>query len=185
MDFSGNKENGTRISYLSLFLCTFLIAALGVLLFGKDTIESAGLLDRNSLQNWMPDTGETHELLFYVLKERVWVIPLLFLFATTHLAKMSGGAFVLWYGVSIGLVTGISLLRFGISGLLLVLAAGIPHYLLYVPVFVLVLKLNRRQRMVCRKFFIQLFLFEGMVLGGCLLESYINPIVLKKIITLF
>lgn len=182
MDLRVNREKGTGLSYLSLFLIVFFLVLLGSILFGEEYIKYSKVLDKNSLQIWKLEGGESKALLLYVLKERLWVIPLMFLLATTYLAKMTGFVFVLWYGVSLGIVTGISLLRFGFVGIFLVLMAGMPHYLLYIPIFIFVLRMNGRQRVVCRKFYLQLFLLELMVLIGCILESYVNPILLKKII---
>lgn len=185
MEFRVKKEKGTGISYLSLFLVSFFLSALGIILCGKEIIECSKVLDKNTLEVWNSEMGGTKELFFYIWKERIWVIPFLFLLATTYLAKVSGYVLILGYGVGFGIVTGIALLRYGIFGILLVTAAGMPHYLIYISVLIFAINVNRRQRTVNKKFYIQLLVLEALVLVGCLLESYINPVVLKKFINIF
>jgi len=62
------------------------------------------------------------------------------------------------------------------------LGASVPHYLFYVWAFVFSLKLLRERRVANRKFAVQLVILEVIVILGCVSETMIAPVLMKKII---
>ena len=92
---------------------------------------------------------------------------------------------VLWYGISSGLFLAIVLMRYGVKGLLLLVAGMFPHYLIYVPALILVFHLSREKRTVSSKYILQLLVISSVVIIGCILECYVNPEIVEKILKKF
>lgn len=180
-----NHLKRTEVSHLSLFCGVFIVSSLAVLLVGKDEIVQSGMMDRNALRLFrLPDIDKM-ELLFYILRERCFVLPLLFIMSTTYLGKGAGYACCAWYGVGIGAITGTAILRYGVGGMFLVLVSAFPQYLFYVPAFIICIGITKTQRKPNKRMVIQLFLIELLIIVGSLTECYINPTLIEKIIKLF
>ncbi len=174
-----------EISYLTVFVVTAVIVIIMVLFQKSELLLHSQFLNKSTLSLIQYQESNSKSLFLYVFKERFWVIPLLFLLSTTYLSKATGYGLVLWYATGIGAVAGVAILRYGLVGLIFIACAGIPQYLVYVPAFIVALGLTRRRRIAEKSFFGQLFLLEVVVIIGCILESYVNPQLLEKIIYLF
>lgn len=92
----------------------------------------------------------------------------------------------LWYGVCAGAVLSGAVLLYGISGLLLFLAAILPHYAFYVLIFLQLITKYEAKRGLKRGQALQLsdeigFLLVTalLFLTGVLLEAYLSPIILR------
>lgn len=166
----------------TIFLATLFISVLGLLFGGRETVQTSSLLDSQTLMNMELNNLKNSALLIYVIRERWWPIPLLFMMSTTYLGKAVRYLLTAWYGMGIGVVLGILLLRYGLKGILLMIGTAVPHYILYVAAFVLSLKMLGERRVLNRKFVMQLIVMETIVLLGCVSEAIIAPLILKKII---
>ena len=129
-------------------------------------------------------SGESPSL-FFVLQQRLAAILCLFALSTTALGNLYVYMNVLWYGISSGLFLAIVLMRYGVRGLLLLAAGMFPHYLIYVPALILVFHLSREKRTVNSKYILQLIVVSSVVVIGCILECYVNPEVVAKILKKF
>ena len=129
-------------------------------------------------------TGDAAGILF-ILKERLAIIYSMFLLATTSLGNIYVHLSVLWYGISSGLFLTIVLMRYGIRGILLLIAGMFPHYLIYVPAIILTLHISKDKRTINSKFVGQLLVITVVVIIGCILECYVNPAVVAKILKKF
>lgn len=174
-----------KLSFLPLFIISIAVAAIPVLTSGSGLLLQTEVLDENLLHMMKYQSEDSKMLFLYVLKERSLVIPALFLLSTTYLGAIAAYGAIIWYGTGIGMVLGIAMLRYGFRGILLVLVAGIPQYLLYIPAFIITLRLCLEQRQPSKKFFEQLFILELVVIIGCALESYVNLMLIEKFINLF
>lgn len=174
-----------NIPFLPLFAASAIIVMFVMLFQKSELLLHSEVFDENALSLIKYQAGNNRSLFLYVLKERIWVIPFLFLCSTTYLATAAVYGVIIRYGAGVGAVLGMGMLRYGVRGLLLVLAAGFPQYLLYVPVMMIALQLSRQQRTPDRKFFTQLFILEAVVIMGCFLESYVNLMLVEKIIKIF
>ncbi len=170
------------ISEKTIFIATFFISVFGILLWGKESVMTSSLLDTHTLLNIEMKNPKMRDLLLYVVRERWWPIPLLFMMSTTYLGKSVRYLMTAWYGMGIGVVFGILLLRYALKGILLMIGAAIPHYLLYIASFLLSLKMLEERRVVNRKFVVQLIMLEAIVLLGCVCEATVTPILVKKLI---
>lgn len=170
---------------MPMFVISAAVVWIFILTQGSDLLLQTEVLGESTLELMKYQAQDCRSLFLYVLKERCLIIPLLFLLSTTYLAMFAVYGVVLWYGAAAGAVLGVAMLRYGIRGILLVLAAGLPQYLLYVPAIVVALRLSMEQRQPTRKFFLQFFILELVVIIGCVLESYVNLMLVEKIIKIF
>ena len=94
--------------------------------------------------------------------------------------------FVAWSGFAYGYFCVISISAFGAKGLLLCLVALFPQFLAYVPAYLGLVQLSerRREHVGWRKTAAVVFLFVILIVG-ILLESYINPLILQKLLKIF
>lgn len=179
-----NHLKRTEVSHLSLFCGVFLLSSLSIILFGKDEILQSEVLDRNTLRLFRLQEMDRIGMLIYVLRERCFVLPLLFLLTTTYLGKWAGYVYCIWYGAGIGTIMGTVLLRYGLCGVFLGLGSAFPQYLFYVPAFMITIGITKTQRKPERRLVIQLLLMELLVIAGCMSECYINPPLMEKLIKL-
>lgn len=180
-----NHLKRTEVSHLSLFCGVFVLSSLGILLMGKEAVLQSVVFDSNTLRLFRLQGSDRMEMLIYILRERLFILPLIFLLATTYLGKWAGYGYCIWYGTGIGAIIGTSLLRYGLGGVFLVLGSAFPQYLFYVPAFVISIRITKTQRRPEKRLFIQLLLMELLVIAGCLTECYINPTLMEKFIKLF
>lgn len=173
-----------EISYWSIFCATVLVSGMGILLFGKKAILYSHVLDLNDAVVINLQAGNKVALLAYVIRERWWPVPLLFLAYTTYLGKAIGYLLTAWYGMGIGIILGAMLLHHGLTGILFILVIAFPHYLFYVVAFMMGIKINHGLKAKGRKQLLLFMVTEGVVLLGCLTEAYLNSALLKKILLL-
>lgn len=171
-----------RYSLKTIFAATLLVCMFGMLFWGKESVMTSSLLDVRSMMNMDVKSSGNIALSIYIIRERWWPIPLLFIAATTYLGKTVRYLLTAWYGVSIGVVLGTLLLRYGLKGILLMMGAAMPHYLVYVVAFVLSVRLVEERRTINQKWIVQLIVMESIVILGCVCEATITPFLIKKLI---
>lgn len=138
----------------------------------------------------------------YVLKKRLAVVWLAAILSTTFAGIVTTYLFVLWMGVCGGVVAAVSIMRYGIKGFLLLAGGMMPHFLCYIPAFLMLAdwcfqictKLyypvrdyteiqdrGRKRLGILRNF----LLLHGVVITGAILESYVNPYVMTELLKIF
>ena len=144
-------------------------------------------------------TVDGNALFWYVMEMRLKTSLGLVIFATTYLGLAVVGCSALYYGASAGMFLAAAVMRYGIKGILLVITAILPQYILYIPAYFFLLLWCRQ---ICRLIYfekaarlgnkqviliklLQLLGIIAMIIAGCSLESYINPMILKKILKNF
>ena len=136
---------------------------------------------------------ESKALFIYILFKRLKEIGLMVLLATTFAGIVCMYGYIGVLGAGTGVLLAISCLRYGVKGLMLVMAASFPQALLYLPVFLYIFHLCY---LLCVKLYfphkdywknnssMKVFLFKNVmyilialvvVIIGILLESYVNP----------
>lgn len=163
-----------------LFLC-FLIgivagtAAANVLYpqMKEQAVYFTGLLEKN-----MYFTGaEQRELFWWILRQRsvellfMWLVSLT-VFAVPCYYMMTAG-----FGFSAGVILTVFTCQKGVLGILWYLASLFPHFLIYIPVWCVLARWagerSKKPRVLALG---ALFL---LILTGALMESIINPLLLK------
>ncbi len=182
--FQINKWNRKENSLTALFFCSLAISMIFVVIKREELLSHTDILSMEMLSMVRCD-GVNSSLFLSVLKERIGIIPILFLVSTTYLASIFVHGVVMFYGFSVGTLFAIAMLRYKIGGVLFLLLCAIPQYILYLPAFFIALRLTMEERVPDRKFFLQLCILEGMIFVGCFLESYVNLFFVEKIIHFF
>lgn len=184
-----------RVSFGMIFLVGF-VAGMIVMNFGKSILlENTGLLDENMLKQMVSAFPEGNALFAFVLRKRISVALVMILLATTYLGVVLCVVYDLWLGFSAGIFLTASVLRYGFKGLFLVAAGILPQYLIYAPVlYILLVWCDRTCRMIYgrnRSFgeniktpdtvgrVLPLVVILAGLIGGCFLESYVNPGILQ------
>ena len=100
----------------------------------------------------------------------------------TKAGKVSAALFLVWTGISAGILISAAVLNLGIKGSILCLVGLFPQFLLYIPAYVVLLwycytvpqtHWNRQKT-----------IFVSLAMSvGILLEIYINPIIVKAFLS--
>lgn len=132
-------------------------------------------------------------IFIYVLMKRLKEVGVAVLISTTVAGLICLYGFTIMYGAGLGVLLAVSGFRYGLKGLMMILAASFPQVLVYVPVYLYIFHLCY---LLCVRLYFphkdywktsgspKFFLFKniisigialGVVIIGVLLESYVNP----------
>lgn len=196
--------SGQRIHLIYVFLFGFFLGVFLMNIWKSQLLTGTGFLDEEMLYQIKYTKIDCHVFFLYVLKKRLTLFLMLALLATTYLGvAVTYGAFV-WFGFSTGMFMAAVLIRYGLKGIMLIFAASMPQYLIYVPTFWFLLnwcysicqilyfpgKIYEESRYRGKKALFlskgfQLVLLLAVVIIGIVLESYVNPIVLSNLLKVF
>lgn len=181
-------KKGTYLFFIS-FLAGVLVANFMGIASGKDT----GAMGEYYMNRYLYTDIAGRELFVYLFYERVPRAFLLFLLSAGIGIWIIYG-YVLYLGLSIGMLSVISIISYGVKGVLLMWAFLFPQWILYIPVVFLWYGFLRERRKARREFAGEkkmgkraeylMFAAGGMMLliCGIFLESYVNPQILRSII---
>ena len=194
-----NQKELYRI-YMNLF-CVGLILGVFLLNVGRKIfLDYAGVLDEYTLYNMKNMVVDHNDLFWYVLQKRMLVVLFLLIVSTTYLGLVVCRGVIIWFGCSAGVFLAALAVRYGIKGVVLAIVSVFPHYLLYIPVFCVLLGW-------CEILFRAMNLHSGEIVWkdkktamakvgkifpmiiamavACLLESYVNPYLLLGFLKTF
>ena len=188
-----------KLPLLYLFLAGVLLGIVIVNTGREVLVDKAGLLGEESLYHMKYMTIDTKALFWHVTGTRLKSVAIMAVLATTYLGLVVICAEAVWYGIATGIFAAASVLQYGIKGVLLAVTGIFPHYILYVPVMLWFLAwceqmcrgiyfektafLRNRKEIVLQ--LLQLVVIVVVVIIGCVLESYVNPVLLKKFLKSF
>lgn len=178
------------------FLSLFLIGLFGGLIYGwlfaPDYIEKVGFLSDAFLLAYLKQDIEKNQLFSYLLKGRMISLVFIWLLGSSVLGNVLIFGALIWSGFSVGLYVMAGFFKRGISGLGFCVAAVFPQILFYLPAYGLVFMaaykiIGRRdvRKEGVIKYCIVLFASFLLLFLGILMESYVNPAILKKILKIF
>lgn len=184
------------------YFCVGFLAGFLVMNVGKSVlVDNTGFFDAYTLYRIRDMTVDQNALFYYVFRKRIMGILAMAVLSTTYLglAACLGGVF--WYGMSAGAFVTVLALRYGIKGVLLAIVCLLPQYLVYVPALLFFLKwAEELYRGIYSRsggafaaedkgFLVkkggQLIAVLGAFAIGCLLEAYINPLLLVGYLKIF
>ncbi len=193
------ERNSTYSFWFYLFLGSFLFGVL-VMNVGNETLLSeGGIFSRTSVGRLRYMEIDSGRFFRYVLEHRMGEGALLVLLSGTWLGVISVYACIVWQGVLAGMTITAAVIRYGIKGLLLLLGGLFPHQLLLIPAQVMLLgwcyencgkgHFSGKYTAPYHKNIRQHYLKQGIglivILIGCILESYVNPILLSDLVKIF
>ncbi len=145
---------------------------------------SGGAAESRSYVQQLSDTAvSSHALLWHVCCVRGGIGAALFVLAALTRGRCVHSCFVAWNGFAYGYFCVMVIAAFAAKGLLVCAAAVFPQLLAYVPYFLVLVEwsTHRRTREHLRDLFVGLLL-TLFLCAGILLESYINPSILQKLL---
>ena len=182
-----------------LFLIGFVIG-LSAAYFGRRIwFQTTGILDEDMLYRMKYMTVDSGVLFAYVLCKRCRNFFVLIIMATTYLGLVFCGGITVKYGFSIGFFISTAIYRYGIKGLLLGIVGAFPQYLCYVPAILLLIRW-------CEELHRSIYFYHNITgqgkkslpgrLGklalilmvlvlGCILECFVNPVLFKGFLQFF
>lgn len=190
-----------RLPFLTFFTAGIVAGILFINMGKSILLENTGLLDEYTLYEMKYMVVDSSALFYYVLKQRLGTALVLAVMSTTYLGLLVCSGFVLWYGVCTGAFLATAVIRYGIKGILLLLVGSFPQYFIYVPAVIALL-------FWCRMLYGKIYLDRtfttewsdsfglpkcvlkltgilGIVIVGCMLESYLNPALLQALLKNF
>ena len=182
-----NKKKYHQIFLIACFFCF----VLGILVANR--INPRIFHGFPSWNLYFSETFYQVELFYYISMKRIPIIIVLFMMLLfTNWGKIVGRLFLLWQGFSAGFLMATSVIVYGIKGILLIVVSAVPHYLVYIPLYITYLCiadfLGEDSKNSVRKMigiFSICFLLFCIYMLGIFLESYINPYILKNILDIF
>lgn len=196
---TGRKTGSRQISWLYLFLGGFVLGALIMNLWKTAFVRDMDILGTASLSRLKYMEVDNGALLGYVLKERLSVLAGLGLLSATGIGNIAVALYASWMGLTAGLFLSVSVIRYGLKGILLVIAGIMPQCLVLVPAYLMFMgwccsftfhhwnfgqTSNTGGRYYIKKA-AQLLVVIGVVIIGSIIESYVNPILLTSVLKIF
>ena len=168
--------------------------------FGRGIwFQTTGILDEDTLYRMKYMTVDSGVLFAYVLCKRCRNFFVLIIMATTYLGLVFCGGITVKYGFSIGFFISTAIYRYGVKGLLLGIVGAFPQYLCYVPAILLLIRW-------CEDLHRSIYFYHNItgqgkkslpgrlgrlalvfltLLLGCVLECFVNPVLLKGFLQFF
>ncbi len=198
------QQPADRSCYYLLYLFSLGLAA-GILIvnFMYDAWITGGtLLDADMLAGLRNSVQDGGGLFGYVVRHRLFAVCMLGLLSTTVIGIPFLYGYIGYLGLSAGCVLSVAIIRYGIRGLLLAAAGVLPQGLVIVPAYAALflwgIRVNRtlysknpyaeyygKSRQFYLKKGLQFAGIAAVVIIGCLLESYVNPKLLRLALQLF
>lgn len=178
-----------------LFTGGFIAGLILIYAGWERLVGGSAFLDLMSLQRIGTLEPDRMRLLLYCLKERFRPAVLLVLLAVAGAGSLAVCLYLVWSGFCAGVVLSVLSLRYGIRGVLLFAGGIFPQALFLVPAYLMLFRWcvisrrmgggggNYRSELLNRSG--KLLLALAFLAVGCVVESYLNPILLKWVFRLF
>ncbi len=143
--------------------------------------------------NKFPDTAFLNMDLFkHIIWERFRLFLIIWVFGFTFFEVVTNTLFVMYFGFSIGYLFSVGLITNGFKGYFFNLILLLPHYLIYIPIMLYLLKKSldfskkvygnksrlrgiKIHKQMLMEYILVLILCALFVIIGCFFEAYINP----------
>lgn len=186
-----------------VFLTGMCIGILAANLFCEDYSNRVMILSSYLLEKYPAMNIEGERLFQYCIQIRLMPVLYIGIFSLTMFGGIYLMGYLLWLGFAFGALLSVATIRFGLKGILLCVVGMLPQFIIYVPVTAASLyygnEIYRRLYVEYesdihsgrgkRSFFLRyalifMVLFIVSIIG-VILESYVNPLILKKFLKLF
>ncbi len=182
-------KKGTCYHLDMVFFVSFFLGILWANLLQENSRNRFFMLNEYYLQQFKYAKIDYNDLLLYVLENRlpIWILVLLLSFTAAGI--LTQVFFVGYYGVSFGFLCVIAITNFGWKGFLYMGGFLLPHYLFYLPCYLMFLKVFYRKKegisVEQKTLMLQIGMMILLLVIGILVESYVNPPMLLKMLKIF
>ncbi len=201
LHFRKKEWNWKKTAKVIIFLA-FMIGILLANFMGREKTAGAGILNDYFIEKFKYAGINRENLFFYIMGERMPIVILLLILSFSSFGIVIGMLNLGWLGFSVGFMFSAAVAKYGMGGILLIAGGMFPQYILYAVSYFgycsLSVFLGRGLHNVVPTGGVsreQMRMYSmGILVGGALLlifvtgiflESYLNPIILKKILKIF
>ena len=148
----------------------------------KKYVAEPGIFSEYFLDQFQTVKIEAGEYLWYLLRLRVLPFLALLALSMTKMRRVAAALFLLWTGMSAGILISTAVLSMGIRGSFLCIAGILPQFIFYIPAYLILLwycwsypksSWNRQKT---------LFILIALT-AGILLEIYVNPSIVRAFLS--
>ncbi len=180
--------------WILLFFIFFIIGVLYLHFMDGNHMMKESLINDQLVFKLQQIKIDRNAYFFFVLKERVFFMLVMLLIATTMIGKIAPECYLMWYGASLGMMLSSLTSQYGVKGLFFYLACAFPQYLLFIPVTFLFLGMcakvygnfYQKETQHFTKYdvtrWVVILVIEFLAI---IMEVYINPIIVSKVIMFF
>ena len=171
-----------RKQLLAFFMPGCLIGVLDLNLLAKKYVAEPGIFSEYFLDQFQTVKIVAEEYVWYLLRLRVLPFLVLLALSMTKMRRIGAVLFLVWTGMSAGILISTSVLSMGIRGSFLCIAGILPQFLLYIPAYLVLLwycwsypqtQWNRQKTV---------FVLTALAVG-ILLEIYVNPVLMRAFLS--
>lgn len=166
---------------LVLYMLGFLAGILYANIVSKQYVTVTGIFNEYFLNQYAQTEVVVEEYIWYIIQVRALPLILICLLGCTKLKKPTVLLCLLWTGFSTGMLAVSSVMHLGLKGILLCVVGMMPHFIFYILAYTVLLWFfynypNTKWNSGKTLFVILTFMI------GMILESYVNPILMKVFI---
>lgn len=178
-----------------VFFLVFLSGVICANILGVAAGRELGAMNEYFLNQYMYADIQGRELFLFLFYERVPVFFLLLFLSIGIYGTLVVEGYICYLGFSLGFLSVISIMNYGVKGVLLMMGFFLPQWIFYVPVIVIwqhALRLYKGTKRECSigvgggsvgmKYTFSFVIAVVFFVAGLLLESHVNPFFLKNII---
>ena len=168
----------TRKQLLLFFMPGFILGILYMNLFAKRYMAEVGIFSDYFLNQFGSVEIVIDEYIWYLLRLRVLPFLALLGVAFTKLRKAAAVLFMVWTGISSGILISSAVLELGIKGSFLCIVGILPQFIFYIPAYLVLI-------WYCcvypqNRWNYQKTVFAAVMMAvGLILEAYVNRILVK------
>lgn len=169
--------------FLALFFTGFLTGILIVNYIWGEQLSLIGTFTEVYLMRLKNETISFQQYIWYLIQVRGIFFLMLFLAMEIRIRKIVAAFFLLWTGMSGGILLSEAVAELGMKGSILCVAGLFPQFLFYVPAVLALLRFcwNYPQNQWNRQ---KTFFVCGLFLIGIFSESCLNPWLIQKIVNI-
>lgn len=162
----------------------FLLGIVVMQVWGKQMKDSAGLFSYEWLSKFLYIEIDCKSFFYYCLKERIIILLVFILIFISNWTIAINRIISFSLGGYVGAELSLASLALGIKGPLVFIGLIFPQGIVYTATFILYLLVCHRKR-EHKRIIVNIALIICLFTVGILLESYVNPIILHKILKSF
>ena len=179
------KEKKKITEHELIFGICFLVGVVFITLLTKGKKPENTLINQSLSLEFLEQGWNKNGLFLQCLIGRGSVLLLLILLAYTSLRKSTFRIVTLWIGLGLGMLCKLFFVWYGFRGIGLLLVSLLPHYLLYWMAYGMLYWEMEKRRLRIVNSPVGIILSVGVVITGMLMESYVNPFLLRTYLKLF
>ncbi len=197
------KEGNIHGTWILLYGIFFALGICITTLWKDELIEKSGFLGEYTLLCMRQVKMNYTDYFLYLLQKRAGIAIFLAILSSTYLGLAGIYIYIGWLGMATGIFLTGAGIRYGTKGILLFLGGMMPHQIVLIPAGIILIcwcyqmcvslyypgkasepVYGSKKQFVIRKI-VQFQIILGVVIIGCLLECYVNPFIITKILKIF